>query len=44
VTAAAPMHPDLRAALDVLSAWIEYRIAYFSLPGMAVAVVRDQEL
>ncbi len=44
MTAAAPMHPDLRAALDVLSAWIDYRIAYFSLPGMAVAVVRDQEL
>src|SRR5262249_32012021 len=44
VTAAAPIHPELRAALDVLTAWIDYRIAYLSLPGMAVAVARDQEL
>src|SRR5262249_39509006 len=44
VTAAAPIHSELRAALDVLTAWIDYRIAYFSLPGMAVAVVRDQDL
>ena len=44
MTAAAPIHPELRAALDVLTAWIDYRIAYLSLPGMAVAVVRDQEL
>jgi len=28
VTAVAPMHPELRAALDVLSAWIEYRSTF----------------
>jgi D-alanyl-D-alanine carboxypeptidase len=37
-------HPELRAALDLLTAWIEYRLAYLSLPSMAVAVVHDQEL
>jgi CubicO group peptidase (beta-lactamase class C family) len=37
-------HPELRAALDLLTAWIEYRLAYLSLPSIAVAVVHDQEL
>lgn len=42
--ASAPVHPELRAALDLLTAWIEYRIAYLSLPSMAVAVVHDQQI
>jgi len=37
-------HPALRAALDLFTAWIEYRLAYLSLPSIAVAVVHDQEL
>jgi len=37
-------HPELRAALDLFVAWIEYRLAYWSLPSLAVAVVHDQRL
>ncbi|MBI3825944.1 MAG: serine hydrolase [Candidatus Rokubacteria bacterium] len=37
-------HPEVRAALDLLVAWIEYRLAYWSLPSLAIAVVHDQEL
>jgi len=43
-TSARTRHPELRAALDLLTAWIEYRLAYLSLPSIAVAVVHDQEL
>lgn len=41
---ARPLRPEVRAALDLLAAWIEYRLAYWSLPSIAVAVVHDQEL
>jgi CubicO group peptidase (beta-lactamase class C family) len=37
-------HPELRAALDLFVAWIEYRLAYWSLPSLALAVVHDQRL
>jgi CubicO group peptidase (beta-lactamase class C family) len=37
-------HPEVRAALDLFVAWIEYRLAYWSLPSIAVAVVHDQKL
>ncbi|HEV8530357.1 MAG TPA: serine hydrolase domain-containing protein, partial [Methylomirabilota bacterium] len=37
-------HPELRAALDLFVAWIEYRLAYWSLPSIAVALVHDQQL
>jgi CubicO group peptidase (beta-lactamase class C family) len=37
-------HPELRAALDLFVAWIEYRLAYWSLPSIAVAIVHDQQL
>src|SRR5882672_7534856 len=39
-----PAHPELRAALDLFTAWIEYRLAYWALPSIAVAVVHDQQL
>ena len=39
-----PAHPALRAALDLFAAWIEYRLAYWSLPGISIAVVHDQQL
>jgi CubicO group peptidase (beta-lactamase class C family) len=35
---------DVKAALDVLSAWIENQRAYSGLPGASLAVVHDQEL
>src|SRR5262249_23984056 len=37
-------HPEVRAALDLFVAWIEYRLVYWSLPSVAVALVHDQEL
>src|SRR4029453_1087101 len=36
--------PDVKAALDVLSAWIENQRAYSGLPGATLSVVHDQEL
>ncbi len=37
-------HPEIRAALDLFVAWVEYRLAYWSLPSAAVAIVHDQRL
>lgn len=37
-------HPDVLGAERLFSAWIEGQIAYRGLPGIAVGVVRDQEL
>jgi CubicO group peptidase (beta-lactamase class C family) len=37
-------HPDVHAALDVFSAWVEYRMAYWAIPSIAVAIVHDQEM
>jgi CubicO group peptidase (beta-lactamase class C family) len=39
-----PAHPELRAALDLFTAWIEYRLAYWALPSIAVAIVHDQRV
>jgi CubicO group peptidase (beta-lactamase class C family) len=36
--------PDVKAALDVLGAWIEHQRAYSGLPGVSLSVVHDQEL
>lgn len=36
--------PDVKAALDVLSAWLENQRAYSGLPGATLSVVHDQEL
>jgi D-alanyl-D-alanine carboxypeptidase len=36
--------PDVKAALDVLSAWIEGQRAYSGLPGASLGVIHDQEL
>ena len=36
--------PDVKAALDVLSAWIDSQRAYSGLPGVSLSVVHDQEL
>jgi CubicO group peptidase (beta-lactamase class C family) len=37
-------HPDVRAGLDLLAAWIEAQLAHAGVPGLSVAVVHDQEL
>lgn len=37
-------HPDVLGAERLFSAWIEGQIAYRGLPGIAVGVVKDQEL
>jgi len=36
--------PDVKAVLDVLSAWIESQRAYSGLPGASLGVIHDQEL
>jgi D-alanyl-D-alanine carboxypeptidase len=36
--------PDVKATLDVLSAWIEGQRAYSGLPGVSLGVVHDQGL
>src|SRR5499433_2146420 len=36
--------PAVKAALDVLSAWIDSQRAYSGLPGASLGVVHDQEL
>ena len=36
--------PGLRAALDLLDAWCEARVAQFALPGLSIALVHDQEV
>src|SRR5215475_13924770 len=36
--------PDVKAALDVLGAWIDGQRAYSGLPGASLGVVHDQEL
>lgn len=48
-TASAPAasvasHPDVLGAERLFSAWMEGQIAYRGLPGIAVGVVKDQEL
>jgi hypothetical protein len=37
-------HPDVRAGLDLLAAWIEAQLAHAGVPGLSVGVVHDQEL
>ncbi|CAN5903943.1 hypothetical protein BH11GEM1_BH11GEM1_27750 [soil metagenome] len=37
-------HPDVLGAERLFSAWMEGQIAYRGLPGIAVGVVKDQEL
>jgi CubicO group peptidase (beta-lactamase class C family) len=47
VTAGPPAlagHPDVRAGLDLLAAWIEAQLASAGVPGLSVGVVHDQEL
>ena len=36
--------PEVRAALDIVSAWVEGQRAYSGLPGASLAVVHDQTL
>ena len=33
-----PAHPELRAALDLFIAWIEYRLAYWALPSILTVI------
>ena len=42
--AALGSRPDVKAALDVLSAWVENQRAYSGPPGVSLGVVHDQEL
>ena len=37
-------NPDVQAAQRLFSAWLQGRIAYRGLPGVAVGVVQDQQL
>jgi CubicO group peptidase (beta-lactamase class C family) len=37
-------HPDVRAGLDLLGAWIEAQMASAGVPGLSVAIVHDQDL
>ena len=37
-------HPDVRAAIDVLEAWLEGRRMQLELPGAAMGIVHDQTL
>ena len=37
-------HPEVLGAERLFSAWMEGQIAYRGLPGIAVGVVKDQEL
>ena len=32
-------HPDVRAALDLLDAWIEAQLAHAGVPGLSLSVV-----
>jgi CubicO group peptidase (beta-lactamase class C family) len=36
--------PGVRAAIGLLSAWIEAQMAYSGLPGLSIGIVHDQEL
>lgn len=37
-------HDDVAAAIRLLEAWIESRLAYHNLPGLSIGIVYDQEL
>ena len=39
-----PQHPQLKAAIDLLEAWIEAQAAYSELPGMSMGIILDQDL
>jgi D-alanyl-D-alanine carboxypeptidase len=36
--------PDVRAAVDLLAAWIESQMAYAGQPGLSIAIVHDQQV
>jgi len=44
VTTAIAEHPEVRAALDLFSAWVESQMAYAGLPGLSAGIVHDQTL
>jgi CubicO group peptidase (beta-lactamase class C family) len=46
VTALGPLaaRPEVRAVLDLLTAWIESQRAYSGLPALSIGIVHDQEL
>ena len=37
-------HPLVRSNIKLLEAWVESRMAYQGIPGMAIAIVHDQDL
>jgi CubicO group peptidase (beta-lactamase class C family) len=37
-------HPDVRAALDLFTAWIGAQMAYAGQPGLSAGIVHEQEL
>jgi CubicO group peptidase (beta-lactamase class C family) len=37
-------HPEVRAALDLLTAWTESQMAYAGQPGLSAGIVHEQEL
>jgi D-alanyl-D-alanine carboxypeptidase len=37
-------HPEVRAALDLFTAWIEAQMAYAGQPGLSAGIVHEQEL
>ena len=39
-----PQHPQLKAAIGLLEAWIEAQAAYSELPGMSMGIILDQDL
>ncbi|HTO13982.1 MAG TPA: serine hydrolase [Candidatus Binatia bacterium] len=39
-----PADAGIRAAIDLLSAWIESQMAYAGQPGLSIAILHDQEL
>lgn len=44
VTAPLAEHPEVRAALDLYTAWVESRMAYTGQPGLSIGLVHDQTL
>lgn len=44
MTTAIAEHPEVRAALDLFSAWVESQMAYAGLPGLSAGIVHDQTL
>lgn len=36
--------PSVRAAIDMLAAWIEAQLAYSGVPGLSIGIVHDQAL